>query len=756
MTKEIKKKGKWTRRAFIATGGLVGTGLVVGVGGLAYISKQVKKYSGKGLGSGNSLNAWLRIAPDNTVTMAIARAEMGQGVYTSLPQLIAEELEIEMNKIKVVHPQPESPYSNTFLMTQESPNAYKGLSAIEKVLSYMPLIATGGSTSVVDGWYNLRYAGATAREMLIQAAADQWSVDPSDCYAEKGQVINSKTRERLDYGALAEAAAGIELDGLPELKKRADFKVIGKPVQRLDIPEKVNGTAEFGLDVRRPDMLYAAIKHPSSIGGKITKITNEDEVMGMAGVKKVLITDEGSAAVVADNTWRADIASRILEVEEERPHGDLSTESISAQMRKIMDEKAIATPESHGDVDAAFDGDEGTLVESTYEVPYLAHATMEPMNCTVHVTDEDCTVWVGHQAPGVVQNMISEVTGTPKDKCTVNISYLGGGFGRRGEPDFVRQAACVAREMKGTPIQTVFTREEDMRNDMYRPASLCRFKAKVKTDGEILAWDNKAVLQSVSASALGRIEPLMAPSPKKDEATLEGLDELPYDMTNRRISLGNIDLPIQIGFWRSVGFSQNTFFSESFMDECAHAAKMDPYEFRRSKLGEHPRFAAVLDKVAELSNWGKAAGEGKYRGIAIAKSFGSIVAEVAEIEKVGEKIFHIDKYYTAIDCGNYVNPDTIKAQIESSIVYGLSAALYGQITWKNGGVEQSNFPNYEVVKMAVNPAVDVHIMEVDDIPGGVGEPATPPSAPALANAIFAATGERVRSLPLTKHGYSFV
>ena len=756
MTKENKKKGKWTRRAFIATGGLVGTGLVVGVGGLAYISKQIKKYSGAGMGEGNSLNAWLRIATDNTVTMAIARAEMGQGVYTSLPQLVAEELEIEMNKIHVVHPQPESPYSNTFLMTQESPNAYKGLSAIEKVLSYMPLIATGGSTSIPDGWYNMRYAGATAREMLIKAAADQWSVAPTDCYAENGQVINSKTRERLNYGALAEAAANVELDGLPTLKKREDFKVIGKPVQRLDIPEKVDGSAEFGLDVRRPDMLYAAIKHPSSIGGKITKITNEDEIKEMAGVKKVLITDEGSAAVVADNTWRADMATRIMEVEEEHLYADLSTESISAEMNKIMDQKATATTESHGDVNAGLDSEEGILVEGTYEVPYLAHATMEPMNCTVHVTDEDCTAWVGHQGASIVHTLLSEVTGVPKDKCHVNITYLGGGFGRRSEPDYIKQAACIAREMKGTPIQTVFTREEDMKNDMYRPASLCRFKAKVKPDGEILAWDNKAVLQSVSASALGRIEPMMAPSPKKDPATLEGLAELPYDMTARRVALGNIDLPVQIGFWRSVGFSQNTFFSESFMDECAHAAGQDPYHFRKAKLGGHPRFVAVLDKVAELSNWSKPIGEGRYRGIAMSKSFGSIVAEVAEIVKVGDKSFHIDKYYTAIDCGNYVNPNTIEAQIESAIIFGLSAALYGQITWKNGGVEQSNFPNYEMVKMAVSPSVDVHIMDIDEVPGGVGEPATPPAAPALANAIFAATGERVRSLPLTKHGYTFV
>lgn len=754
---ENKKKNKWTRRAFIGTAGLLGTGLVVGVGGMAYVSKQIKKYSGVGMGAGDSLNAWIRIAPDNTVTVAIARAEMGQGVYTSLPQMIAEELEVEMNKIKVVHPQPESPYSNTFLLTQESPNAYKGLSAMEKIYSFMPVIATGGSTSIADGWHNMRYAGATAREMLIKAAADKWGISTADCYAEKGQVINRSNRERINYGDLAASAADIELDGLPELKKKSEFKVIGQSAQRLDIPAKVDGSAEFGLDVRLDGMLYAAIKHPSTIGGKITKITNEDEVLAMTGVKKVILTEYGAAAVVADNTWAADNGTKVMEVEEEKLHGDLSSATINADMKRLLDEAPLTTPESNGDVEAAFGSDsEGKTIEANYEVPYLAHATMEPMNCTILVKDGKCETWVGHQGPSIVQNLLTEVTGVSKENTKVNITYLGGGFGRRAEPDFVKLAAAVAKEMEGTPVQTVFTREEDMRNDMYRPASVCKFKAKVKPNGDIEAWDNMAALQSVSNSAMMRIMPAMATPPKKDHATAEGLTALPYKMDNNRVAFGNLELPIQIGFWRSVGFSQNTFFSESFMDECAHAVGMDPYQFRKSKMADHPRYAAVLDKVTELSGWNTPAEEGRYRGIAIAKSFGSIVAEVAEIIKVGEKEFKIDKYTCAIDCGNVVNPDTVKAQVEGGMIYGLTAALYGEITWKNGGVEQSNFPSYEMVRMSVCPKVDVHIMDIDEHPGGVGEPGTPPAAPALANALFAATGERVRSLPLTKHGYKFV
>ncbi len=754
--KQGKKRNKWTRRAFIATGGLLGTGLVVGVGGYAYVSRAVKKYTGSGMGDGSSLNAWIRIAPDNTITMAIPRAEMGQGIYTSLPQMIAEELEVEMTKIKVIHPQPEAPYSNTYLMTQESSNAFKGLKLMEKIYSVMPVIATGGSTSVADGWYNMRYAGATAREMLIKAAADQWGVSPSDCYAENGQVINRNNMERLNYGDLAEAASTIRLKDLPELKKRSDFKVIGKSVQRLDIPPKVDGSAEFGLDVRPEGMLYAAVKHPGTIGGKITKVTNEDEVLAVKGVKKVLITEFGAAAVVAENTWAADTGTKYMEVEEDILHGDLSTEGIMAEMRKILDQEPIATPENKGDVDAALAQEGGTLVEGTYEVPYLAHATMEPMNCTVLVKDGKCEGWVGHQATSITQNLLSEVTGIPKKDTKVNITYLGGGFGRRAEPDFVKIAAAVAREMEGTPVQTVFTREEDMRNDMYRPSAICRFKAKVNPDGDIEAWDNKLVLQSVSNSAMSRIMPAMAVAPAKDQATTEGVIHLPYEMKNMRVAFGDISLPIQTGFWRSVGNSQNTFFSESFMDECAQAAGQDPYLFRKSKMKGFPRYEAVLDKVAEMSGWSTPRPEGKFRGIAIAKSFGSIVAEVAEIAKIGEKEFSIDNYYCAIDCGNYVNPDTVIAQVEGGMIFGLTAALYGEITWKDGAVVQSNFPNYEMVRMAVSPKVEVHIMEVDEAPGGVGEPGTPPAAPAIANALFAATGERVRSLPLTKAGYKFV
>jgi len=751
--KEHKKKGKWTRRAFIGAGGLAGVGLLVAVGGNMYLNKKVKKYSGVGMGEGESLNAWIRIAPDNTVTVAVPRAEMGQGVYTSLPQMIAEELEIEMSTIKVIHPQPESPYANTFVLTQKEPNAFKGYTLMEKIFAALPLIVTGGSTSIPDGYNNMRYAGATAREMLKAAAADKWGIDIKDCRAENGHIINTANNEKLSYGQLAEAAAEISLSETPELKKKADWKLIGKPVQRLDIPEKVTGEAEFGLDVRLDNMKYAVMRHPSTIGGKITSIKNKEDIEARDGIEKVVLTEFG-AAVIANNTWRAKNGALALRVEEDDAgNSDISTAKIDKELFEILDGEPIATPENEGDVAAIFLDEDNKVIEATYEVPYLAHAAMEPLNCTVLVNNDSAEAWVGNQGCSVVQNMLNEVTGIAKESIRVNTTYLGGGFGRRAEPDFMKKAAAVAKEMPGIPVQTVFTREEDMQNDMYRPAAKSRFKAVVKDDGEIAAWDNMMALQSVSNSAFNRLEPALAPSPAKDEATAEGAIHLPYIMSNRKVAFGNHDLPIQVGFWRSVGSSQNAFFTESFVDECAHAAGKDPFAFRQSKLADHPRFKAVLEKAAELGNWGVQ--DGKFRGIALHKSFGSIVGQVAQISKTGDKSFSIDRYSCVIDCGTYINPDTVEAQMEGGLVFGLSAALYGEITWDDGSVNEMNFPQYDMVRMNVSPRVDVHIMENDFYPGGVGEPGTPPAAPALTNAIFAATGERIRKLPIVKQGYSF-
>lgn len=750
------KKKKWTRRAFLIAGGVTGTGLLVGLGGLLHVNKRIRQYSHEGLGEGASLNAWVRIAPDNTVTLAIPRAEMGQGVYTSLPMMVAEELEVEMNRIEVVHPQPAPPYTNTYMLTQEAPNFFNGYNSKEKLFSYLTIVGTGGSTSVADGYNNLRYAGAAAREMLRQAAAKRWSADVATCVARNGFIVNTANQDQLSYGELAEEAAKIKLAETPALKPKSEWKMIGKPVRRLDIPEKVTGQAEFGLDVRMDKMLYAAMRHPSVIGGKITGIRNKSETESKAGVKKVVLTGFG-AAVIADNTWRARNAALGLELEEEdNGYADISSERIARQLDDILEQPPLATPEHEGDVEAVLSNPDGKVIEARYDAPYLAHATMEPLNCTVLLEDDRALIWTGHQAASVARSAAAEVLGIDDSEVTIHTTYLGGGFGRRGEPDYVKKAAAVAKAMPGVPVMTVFTREEDMRNDMYRPAVASRFRAVVKNDGSIAAWDNKIATQSVTHSSMKRLMPSMGVDPEDDQSTTEGARELPYHMDNRRVAFGDLSLPIQVGFWRSVGSSQNAFFTECFLDECAYAAGIDPYEFRRAKLADKPRFRKVLDKVAEMSNWKTHLPEGKYRGIALHKSFGSIVGQVAEITKHSDKEFSIDKYYCAIDCGTYVNPDTIAGQMQGGIIFGLSAALYGEITWDGGAVQQYNFPQYDMVKMQVAPTVEVHIMENDEYPGGVGEPGTPPAAPALVNALFAATGVRERALPLVKRGYRFI
>lgn len=758
MSEKKNKKRSWSRRAFMVTGGLVGGGLVVGVGGTIWANHKIKQYSGKGFTEGEHImNAWVSVGEDNSVTIAVPRAEMGQGVYTAVPMLVAEELEVDLEQVKIFHPQPESPYANTFLLTSQPRNIYKGMTLMEKVASILPVVGTGGSTTIADGYDNMRAAGATARESLIKAAMDRWSVSRDQCYAEKGYVIKRGTNDRLSYGELSKEAAALKIDKIPELKKAKDFKILGRPVKRLDIPDKVTGVAEFGIDVRPDGLLYAAIKHPEYLGGTIASVDNVAEVEAMDGVKKVVILKDGQGvAVIADNTWRAKNGALMLDVtEEDNGSKSLSSKSISATMKSILDnDEMIATPDKEGDVASAFADEASKNIEADYEVPYLSQATMEPLNCTVQIDGDVTQVWVGHQAPSVVKSKVAEITKT-KD-VNINIPYLGGGFGRRAEVDFVTKAAEIATHMPGTPIQLHYTREEDMRYGMYRPTVASRFKAAIGTDGKIEAWQNNIALQSVGNSSLNRIMPSQAPDPKDDPMSAEGAAHLPYTMTNRLVAFGHLDVPVQVGNWRSVGSSQNGFFTESFMDECAHAAGQDPYLFRKNKLKDHPRFTAVLDKVAALSKWSEPLAEGKFRGIALHKSFGSIVGQVAEISQKGPKEFSIDHFYCVIDCGRTVNPDTVEAQMQSGIVYGLSAAMYGKITIEGGKIVQGNFPEYEMVRMNVSPGYTVHIMEVDDYPGGVGEPATPPAAPALANAIFAATGDRVRKLPMIDHGYTFV
>ena len=739
------------RRTFLIAGGAIGGGLLVGVGGFNYyVNKRMKEFSGIGMGDGESLNAYVRIRPDNTVVLAVPRSEMGQGVYTALPQLIAEELEVDFSKIEVVYPQSESPYTNFFMAEMKAVDFQSGLSTMQKIFSIIPNILTGGSTSVRDAYGYYQRMGAMAREMLIAAAAKEWQVSPSDCYAEKGFVFNKKNELKKSYGELAANASKEKAPDNPTLKKKSEYKVIGKSVDRYDIPVKVTGKAIFGLDVRVPNMKFAVIRHAAFVGGKITAIKNLEAIQAMSGVVKVVQLEE-FVAVIANDTWHAKMAANALELQEET-NKELGHLDAIPSLKEALKGEPGKIWEDEGGIDQVI-AKAAKVIDAEYMVPYLAHACMEPLNCTVLVEGDKAEAWTGNQSTTFVINGVSEGAGIDKDKIKTNITYLGGGFGRRGETDFVLKAAKIAKEIPGTPVQLVYTREEDMKNDFYRPAVVVQLKAALD-DKNILGWKKKVGSQGALSQLFKRNVPLMTLNAEDDASATEGLRELPYKMSAAYTDLTCVDLPVNVGTWRSVGHSHNAFFSECFMDECAAALNRDPYELRKELLKDSPRYLAVLNKVAEMSKWSEKV-EGKFKGIAIHESFGSIVGEVAEIS-LTKKNIRVEKIFCVIDCGKMVNPRIIESQMQSGIVYGLTAALYGEISVKEGKIVQSNFPNYEMVMMNTMPHVEVSIIDSDEDPGGVGEPGTPPIAPALTNAIFAASGERIRSLPLSKWGYQFV
>jgi isoquinoline 1-oxidoreductase beta subunit len=739
------------RRTFLIAGGVVGGGLLVGIGGFNfYVNKRLKEFSAIGMGEGESLNAFVRIRPNNTIVLAIPRTEMGQGVYTSLSQLILEELGADFSNVEVVHPQAESPYANFFIAGMEPADFEKGLTMMQKIFALIPNIITGGSTSVRDAYDYYRRMGAIAREMLIAAAAKQWNVKPEDCYVENGMVVEKKSGQKKSFGELASSAVKEKAPEFPQLKNKSDFKLVGKSVNRIDVPDKVTGKAIFGLDVRMPNMKFAVIRHPSYIGGKITGIKNLSQVQAMAGVVKVVTIDEG-VAVVADDTWHAKNAANALELEEEK-NKELGHLDAIPTLREAMNGEPGKVWEDDGNIEEVL-SKAPKVIKAEYVVPYLAHACMEPLNCTVLVTGDKAEAWTGNQSTTFVINGVSEGAGIDKGKIKTNITYLGGGFGRRGETDFVLRAARIAKQMPGVPVQLVYTREEDMKNDFYRPAAIAHLKAGFD-DKSVLGWKKKVGTQGALSQLFKRNIPANKVNPEDDESTTEGMRHLPYKMKAAYTDVTCVDLPTSVGTWRSVGHSHNAFFSESFMDECAATLGRDPYELRKELLQESPRFLAVLNKVAEMSKWSEKV-EGKFKGIAIHESFGSIVGEVAEIS-LTEKNIKVERVFCVIDCGKTVNPRIVESQMQSGIVYGLTAALYGEITVKDGKIVQSNFSNYEMVKMNTMPHIDVHIMESDEAPGGVGEPGTPPIAPALTNAIFAASKDRIRELPLSKLGYEFV
>ncbi len=673
-------------------------------------------------------NAFVRIGTDNRVTVIVKHLEMGQGTYTGLPTLVAEELDADWGQIRVEGaPAEAGRYNNLF---------------------WGPMQGTGGSTAIANSWEQLRKAGATARAVLVSAAAQRWGVQPDSLTVSRGTVLHKVSGQKASFGRLAADAAKLPVPAEVTLKDAKNFVYIGKRVPRTDSRAKSTGTAKFTQDVKLPGLLTAVVAHPPRFGAKV-KSFDAAKAKSVKGVTDVVAIPQG-VAVLARDFWTAKTGRDALAVEwDETGAFKLGTPEIMAEYRKLA-----ATPglpaRKDGDVNGALAGAAKTL-EAAYEFPYLAHAAMEPMNCVVKLGAKACEVWNGEQFQTIDQAAVAEVVGLKPEQVSLHMLYAGGSFGRRANPhsDYLVEAAAIAKAINGrAPVKLVWTREDDMRAGYYRPLNYHVLKAGLDGQGNIVAWHHRIVGQSILAGTA--LEAMMVKD-GIDATSVEGASTLPYAIANLGVELHSPIMGVPVQWWRSVGSTHTAFSTETFLDELAAAGGKDPYQLRRALLAKHPRHQGVLELAAQNAGWGKplaqAKGARRGRGIAVHESFSTFVAQVAEVT-VRDGQLKVDRVVCAVDCGVAVNPAVIRAQMESGIVYGLTAALHGAITLKDGVVEQSNFHDYAPLRMNEMPRVEVHIVPSDEKPSGVGEPATPVIAPAVANAVFAATGKRVRSLPI--------
>jgi isoquinoline 1-oxidoreductase subunit beta len=710
-------ENNFNRRKFLQTSALVGGGILLGFHVPAF-GKGMQK---AGIPAPLVPNAFIRIGADNVVTVIVNHSEMGQGAYTSLPMLIADELDADWSKVRF-EPAPVNPVYNHPAFGMQG---------------------TGGSTSTLIEWDRYRNAGATGRYMLVTAAAQTWSVDPSTCSTENGYVIHTTSGRKLSYGELVEKAATVAAPKTVQLKDPKDYKLIGKPIKRLDTPEKTNGTGIFGLDVKVPNLLTAVVARPPVFGGKV-KSFNADKAKAIKGVKEVVQIDRG-IAVVADGFWPAKLGRDALDIVwDDGSLASLDSKTQTEQYAALAREPG-AVAKKEGDVAAAKSKAVKTL-EVAYDLPYLAHAPMEPLNCVADVKADSCEIWVGTQFQTADLMAASQITGLKPEQIKLHTTLLGGGFGRRAVLDshFVREAVEVSKAVK-SPVKVVWTREDDIKGGYYRPRAYHKIVGGIDAAGKPLFWQHNIVCQSFAVGT--PFEAFMIQN-GVDGTAVEGASELPYHVPNQHTAWNMAPGGVPTLWWRSVGSSHTAFAVESFIDELAKAAGKDPYEYRRTLMDKHPRQKKVLEMVAEKSGWKKPLLPGRGRGIAVHESFGSVVAHVAEVSITKEKTLRVHKVTCVIDCGQTVNPDTIKAQMEGCIVFGITAALYGEITFENGKVKQHNFNDYRMVRMNEMPVVDVHIVDSKEKMGGVGEPGVPPVAPAVMNALFTLTGKRVRTLPL--------
>ena len=722
-----------SRRDFLKAG----AGLTLGVA----VPQALAQMAGPGQGGAKNLaaatfeggkfepNAFVRVGTDNTVTVVVKHLEMGQGTYTGLPTLVADEIDADWAQIRTEGaPADPSRYNNLFFGTMQG---------------------TGGSTAIANSYEQMRKAGAAARAMLVAAAAQRWGVAPESIAVSRGVVSHAGGR-KASFGELAEAAAKLPVPAEVKLKDPKDFVYIGKRVPRTDSRAKSAGAATYTQDVKLPGMLTALVAHPPRFGGKV-KSFDASRTKAVKGVMDVVAIPQG-VAVLAENFWSAKKGRDALSVEwDESEAFKLGSAEIMAEYRKLA-----ATPgtpaRKDGDPDAAL-ASAAKTIEAAYEFPYLAHACMEPMNCVVKLSADECEIWNGEQFQSIDQGAVAGALGMKPEQVKINMLYAGGSFGRRANPhaDYVLEAAAVAKAIGGrAPVKLVWTREDDMRGGYYRPMYYHALRAGLDAQGNIVAWQQRIVGQSILAGTA--FESGMVKN-GVDATSVEGASTLPYAIPNIGVDLHSPKMGVPVQWWRSVGSTHTAFSTETFLDELAAASGKDPYEFRRALLAKNPRHKAVLELVATEAEWGKPLAPGRRgdkrgRGIAVHESFNTVVAQVADVTVKQDGSVRVDRVMCAVDCGTAVNPDVIRAQMESGIAFGLTAALYGAITLKDGAVEQSNFHDYAPLRMSEMPRIGVYIVRSGEKPTGVGEPATPVIAPAVANAIFAATGKRVRSLPI--------
>ncbi len=713
-----------SRRDFLKVSAAAGGGLMLEFS----LPLAVAQGSVQGTAQLPEVTAWIVIHPDDRIVIRVARSEMGQGSSTGLAMLVAEELECDWSKV-----------SYQFA----SPNEHIRRNRV------WGSMATGGSIGIRGSHDYLRKAGASAREMLVAAAAQQWQVPAAECAAERSVVTHAPSGRKLSYGQVARAASALAPPKDVKLKEPRDWKLIGKPVKRLDIPASVTGAQIYAVDVRLPGMVHAAIAQCPVFGGK-PKSVDAAKVRGMRGVIKVVTLDD-AVVVVADNWWRAQQALKALPVTwDEGANGKASTASIVEFVRGGLEDAQAVVARREGDMDAALAG-AARVIEAEYLAPFLAHATMEPMNCTAWVRDGRVDVWAPTQNAESTLATAAAAAGVPQESVEVHKVQLGGGFGRRGFQDYARQAVTIAMQTDGKPVKLMWSREEDMQHDFYRPMTAVRFKAGFDAAGKVTGvW-----IRDASHSIMARVRPAAIKN-GVDLHALGGLADLPYSVPSLRVEFAMRNSHVPVGFWRTVFQSQNPFFRECFIDEMAHAAGQDPYEFRRPMLAGRPKDLGVLDAVAKAAEWGRPLPAGVHRGIAVHDSHGSYAAAVFEVSVSGKGELRIRRVVVALDQGHVVNPDSSVAQIESCVVYALTAALYGEITIRNGRVEQSNFHDYPMMRIRDMPKVEAVLVPSGGFWGGTGETPLAPLAPALVNAIFAATGKRIRSLPLKNHGITVV